>query len=250
MSFSVYLVKKVMPGLLLQAARALKGQVWRLMHPQPVQSISLEDQLPWCSPDVWQRIVDFYIARSSPIVFEYGTGGSSIHHIRNLMAEGGTYIGVEHKPDKYAQVLDIVMNYAVQQGVTMELYSSSTLMPPDFPVDAYEAVFRLSSQGIAGCNVNLKLRPPHNRTHDGDSTLEEFREYSYALNRSCDVIIVDGRARKACVNYVLDHGLLKLGGLLVLFEAGRGVEGWLGGPALTGTSNYQPEVQRNVGFGR
>lgn len=189
------------------------------------------------------------MARPSPIVFEYGTSVSSIHHIGNLLAQGGTYIGVEHKPDKYLQVLNMVMNNAVQHGLAIEMNSGSIQSPPNFPMSAYDVVFRISSKGTIGCTVNLKLRLPHNRTHDEDGTLDEFREYVHALTKPCDIIIVDGRARKVWVNYVLDHSLLKPGGVLVLFEAGRGVERCLGCPALTETSNYQQEVQRMLSVG-
>jgi hypothetical protein len=64
-----------------------------------------------------------------------------------------------------------------------------------------------------------------------------------------DVVIVDGKVRKACVNRVLDTDFLKSDGMLALFEAWRGMDGWMGRPALTGPSNYQLEVQRMLALG-
>jgi hypothetical protein len=198
---------------------------------------------------VWERIVDFYTDRASPVIVEYGTGASSFYHVRNLLTKGGTYIGVEHKPDWYLHVLHAILRYSVLHSLTIKSSIEPAPMPPDFPVLAYDAVFRLTGESVTGCTVVLKLRPPYNRTRDADGTLAEFREYVYALNEPCDVVIVDGRARKACINYVLDNNYVKPGGLLVLFEAGRGVDGWLGWPALSGTSDYQPEVQRMLALG-
>jgi hypothetical protein len=245
----MYLMKKAMPAPLLRVARSLKGWMWRLTHAELVSPEPLEDQFPWISPDVWKRIADFYMPRPAPVVFEYGTGASTLHHIRNLLNKGGTYIGVEHKPDWYFYVLHAVIRYGVRNGLTIKASGQITPMPVDFPANAYDVIFHLSGSDIAGCTVKLKLRPPYKRTQDTDGTLLEFREYVWALTESADVIIVDGRARKACINYVLDNALLRPGGLLVLFEAGRGVEGWLNSPALTGTSNYQPEVQLMLTLG-
>ena len=244
-----YHVKKALPAPLLQAARDWKSGIWRLLHPAPAHPLPLEDQFPWCSPDVWQRVVDSYLSVPQPKVFEYGTGVSSIWHIRNLLAEGGTYIGVEHDLDWYAQVLQAVLRYGVRHGLLVACSSQPVTMPDDFPVPANDAFLKLSGPQITGCEVVLKLRLPFNRSRDADGTLAEFREYVKALDEPCDVVIVDGRARKACVNHALDLALLKPGGSLVLMEAGRGVEGWLGWPASSGTSDYQPEVERMLALG-
>ncbi|MEW6406432.1 MAG: hypothetical protein AB1649_32000 [Chloroflexota bacterium] len=238
-----------MPTSLLQAACRLKLDIWRLLHPAPVHPLSLEDQFPWCSPNVWQRVVDFYLARPSPVIFEYGTGASSLHHMRNLLAGGGTYIGVEHEMDWYAQVLHFVVCFGIRNGLTVKTTLAPVNMPARSKVAAYDATLHLSGPGLAGCTAKLKLRSPYNSAKEGDGTLEEFREYVYALDEPGDVVVIDGRARKACVNYILDTGFLKPGGLLALFDAGRGTEGWLGWPALTGTSNYQPEVRRMLALG-
>lgn len=248
MAHSLYWLKKNLPSPILSYAQKLKLFCWNLFHKQ-CSSVSLDEQFPWCSPNVWERIVDFYNNRQSPVIFEYGTGASSIHHIRNLLTMGGTYIGVEHKPDWYAHVLHAILRYGIQHNLTIESSGEPAAVPHDFPVHAYDAVFRLTGGNVTGCTVILKLRPPYNRKEDADGTLAEFREYVYALSYPCDVVIVDGRARKACINYTLDNNLIKPGGLLVLFEAGRGVDGWLGWPALSGSSDYQPEVRRILALG-
>ena len=61
--------------------------------------------------------------------------------------------------------------------------------------------------------------------------------------------MIDGRARKECVHHVLRSALLKNGGLVALFEAGRGIDGWMNSPALTGSYDYQPEVREMIAAG-
>jgi hypothetical protein len=245
-----YWIKKTMPKLMLRAARAMKVRIWRLKQGNAREMTArLEYEFPWSSPNVWQRVVDFYVERSVGVIFEYGTGVSSLHHIRNLALQGGRYIGVEHQPEWYVEVLSAVVRQAVSYCWAVDVSGEPVSIPDKFPVAAYDTVLHLSGNDIPGCTVTLKLRPPHNRTDDADGTLEEFQDYVYALTEPSDVVIVDGRARKACINYALDNNMVNPGGVLVLFEAGRGVEGWLDWPALQGTSNYQPEVQRMLELG-
>jgi hypothetical protein len=239
-----------MPQSMLRAACAMKARLWHLKQPRAIKCTKLlEDDFPWSSPNVWQRVVDFYVERSAGVIFEYGTGVSSLHHIRNLAFRGGAYIAVEHKPEWYVEVLSAVVRQATSHRWAMEMSGGAVPLAGEYPVAAYDTVLHLSGHDIVGCTVTLKLRPPYNRTDDADGTLQEFREYVHALTEPCDVVIVDGRARKACINYALDNSMVKAEGLLVLFEAGRGVEGWLDWPSLQGTSDYQPEVQRMLELG-
>lgn len=244
-----YRMKKTMPFPLLRAGRTLKASIWHLLNSKATKSLPLADQFPWCSPNVWERIVNFYSSIPRPVVLEYGTGVASIWHVGNLLAQGGTYIGVEHKQDWYRKVLDEVISYGLHKGLNVKYTGKPLITSSNLYSTSYDAAFTLEGREFAGCTVKLKLRPPHERIQGTDGTLAEFREYVEALDETCDVIVVDGRARKACVNYVLDTNFLKPGGLLVLLEAGRGLEGWLGSPAFTGTSNYQPEVQRMLTLG-
>jgi hypothetical protein len=239
-----YLIKKNMPVPVLEAARTFKGRLWNLFGYKCKNNVEIEYDLPWCSPDVWQKIVTFYLNIPKPIIFEYGTGAASIWHIRNLLTKGGTYIGVEHKQNWYIQVLDAVIRFAVSRGLSVKYIGEKPTTALDLSRSFYDSVLEVGGPKLPICKVKLKLRPPRTKRRDLEGTLEEFREYVEAVDEKCNVVIVDGRARKACVNYVLDNGFLRSSGLLVLFEAGRGIEGWLGSPALTGMSDYQPEVQR------
>ena len=84
-------------------------------------------------------------------------------------------------------------------------------------------------------------RPAHGQT--GCGTYEEFQEYVAAPRGRFDLVVVDGRARKACVRHVLEQGLLSERGLLVLYEAGRGHADWPVASHRHGTWDYQPEVE-------
>ena len=97
--------------------------------------------------------------------------------------------------------------------------------------------------------MKLKLRRGYPRTDSGDRALEDFSEYVNAVDEPGDVVIVDGKARKACINHILDKNLVKPGGMCVLFEAWRGTENWMAEAQLTGSADYQPEVQRMLNLG-
>src|SRR2546422_5702324 len=58
--------------------------VWDLLHDSRSE-LSWEQDSPMSSPNVWRFVVDFYMHRSKPLVFEYGLGVSTLHHIRNLL---------------------------------------------------------------------------------------------------------------------------------------------------------------------
>lgn len=244
-----YAIRKNVPAPILSTAQSIRSALWFLIHRKPTSLEPLEEQFPWSSPDVWEQVVDCYSRISRPVIFEYGTGVSSMWHIRNLLKQGGTYIGVEHKQDWYEQVLNAVIGYGVRHHIAVALRSQPASMMADGSVVAYDVHIELTASQMAGCTVILKLRTPSHRTSDADGTLAEFQDYVEALDTVCDVVVVDGRARKACVNYVLDEHFVKLGGLLALYEAGRGRPGWLDAPTLTGSLNYQPEVDRMMNLG-
>lgn len=239
---------KSLPASWYDKAQSARLLLLRKLHLRD-KSLSLEEDFPYSSPNVWKRVVDFYLARPEPLVFEYGGGVSSLHHIGNLLRMGGRYIGVEHSRKWYIIVVNALLRYCVKEGLSVKAEITPAQMPPEFPVAAYDVDFNISGANLAGCRASIKLRPAYNRVDPGEGTFAEFKEYVCALKEPCDVVVVDGRARKACVNYALDSGLIKTGGLLVLMEAGRGKKGWLGSHALQGTNDYQPEVKRMLALG-
>ncbi|MEO0271927.1 MAG: hypothetical protein ABIM30_02410 [candidate division WOR-3 bacterium] len=204
-----------------------------------IKETNLLEQFPWTSPNVWEMIVSHYRNKTMPTVFEYGTGASSIWHIRNLIQQGGNYIGVEHDTDWFCRVLCALLELGIRQqlciGCEEEFIEGKKC----------DASLVLRKMNRTECHVTLKLRPPV----ESNDPAQRYAEYVRAITDPCDVIIVDGRPRKACVNCVLDNHLIKPGGILVLMHAVRVKEGWLGYPALKGESDYQPEVNRMIDLG-
>jgi hypothetical protein len=72
--------------------------------------------------------------------------------------------------------------------------------------------------------------------------------YLNALANSCDVVIIDGAHRKGCIQRVLQTDYLKIGGLVVLMEAGRGSPDWWE-DNLTGENDYTEEVNEMLKLG-
>lgn len=237
----------VFPPRMHSQFRNVRRLLWEVIHPRP-REVPFEDDFPWSSPNVWQRVVDFYALRCAPTIFEYGTGVSSVHHIRNLLPLGGTYLGAEHDADWFVMVIQAIVRYCIRYKLNLAI----EIRPVELPgqgMKACDALLRISTSNGENCFAKLMLRHAEACRDPEGATFSELCNYIRALREACDVVIIDGAARKACVNYVLDTDLLKPGGLLALFEAGRGMKNWLGRPTLTGERSYQPEVQRMLDLG-
>ena len=205
-------------------------------------------QVPWCSPNVWHDILRFYRNRHRPVVFEFGCGVSTLHHIRALLPCGGTYIGVESDPVWYARVVAAVLAESIGRGNRVELVGREGGSPASSVGDLDRRIL-IKGPADSICTVDLRLRPEDREGATAAGAAGAWAPYVEALREPCDVLIIDGKARKACVNRALDRNLIKPGGLLVLFEAGRGLKHWFGRPTLTGEDDYQSEVQRIMRLG-
>ena len=227
---------EIAKGLLPRKFR--KALKHKLLSPRGY--VDLQTQPPWSSPNVWEVVVATYLGKKHPAIFEYGAGASSIHHLRNLLnGRGGSYTAVEHDRSWYGRVCGAVVELAVRLG------RSCTTRQTVFGTDALDFHMSISMADSFFCEICLKWRAPERGFREGEGSSEQFENYIKASGEGpYDLLVVDGRARKACVDHVLDNHLLKKGGTLALFDAGRGIEGWLGKPALTGDGDYQPAVRR------
>lgn len=222
------LVGGVSPAVLVRAAlhfavRSLRGKAGLLVRP--------ELSFPWTSPDVWARVEDHYRAIADPTVFEWGIGVSTIWHVRALLSKGrGTYVGVEHNVLWTVQVVASLLREAAARGVDASLECSRSGPDADLTLR------------LGGCRVVLRLRP---RRRDGEGEDGRYGAYAAALDLPVDVVVIDGRARNACVDRALSTGWLRQGGLLALYEAGRGEEGWFEGMGR-GKHDYRREVDEMV----
>ena len=233
-----HLARKFLPEPMLRVARRARQTVWNMKHGRGPE-VAWEDDFPWCSPDVWSRIVESYMKRPRPWVCEYGTGVSTLHHIRNLLKVEGTFIGIEHNPDWYDKLVARVISYCARHGLRLTSEVSFVLTDgrSGGASSGVDTVMTISDGAGLRCTVKLRLRPT-----SGTGYVEAFDE-------PCDAVLIDGKRRKACVRHVLDSGLVKTGGLIVLLEAWRGMDEVDGRPTLTGKFDYRPEVRRMQALG-
>lgn len=239
-------VRSSAPRPLLRLARSARAGAWKLRHSR--RSAPIESEAPWCSPNVWERIVKAYSGALDPVVGEYGTGASTLHHIRNLLERRGTYVGVEHEPDWYYKVLQGIARLCLNRGIRLT-GSVESVASAGREVFALDTVLSLSGENGSCCMVKVKLRHRGACADPHGATREEMLDYVLALEERCDVAIVDGVARKACIAHVLGSGLLRSAGTLMIHDAGHGVQNWLGRPTLTGTRDYRPEIERLLAMG-
>jgi predicted O-methyltransferase YrrM len=129
-------------------------------------------------------------------VFEYGTGGSTIFFAKRVKQ----VISVEHDETWFQMVRHAV-----------------------------------SKQLLDNCTINLELPVPHqdnrqfglvevkygstNVTYEGLSFENYVRNIAYYPEQYFDIVLVDGRARSACVEAALPK--IKSGGLMILDNAER-----------------------------
>ena len=187
-----------------------------------------ENGRPLTSENTWKALTNHYVSMDRPArILEYGSGFSTYYHIKSLLYHrGGHLVSVEHNTEWYrgmARSLERVYGKFFDNE-RIEISESGRVVVLDY-----------------------LLRP--GTASEGCGTLKEFNKYVLAPTGKFDLVVVDGRARKACVNHVLDQDLLNGDGLLVLFEAGRGHPEWRNEKQMAGTFDYQPEVNRLLEMG-
>lgn len=185
---------------------------------------------PWSSPNIWEELVRAYQKIERPVIFEYGTGSSSLWHIENLMKQGGgTYIGVEIDPNWFWSLIGAVVVRVGKQ------YPAINIMKNAFKVDTEQTPSVNISIVADALQIILKLR-------------SDTDEYVAALDQLCDIVVIDGAHRKLCVRHILENQRVKPGGMLMLMEAGRGSPDWWEGQR-TGDYDYSAELTRLMDLG-
>ena len=194
---------------------------------------------PLTSQNVWEKLCKFYMLLSRPPrILEYGSGISTFYHLENLKKIGrGELVSIEHDFKWYLKLRNSfqVIYSSEFSDYTEMVKNTQNKINWSFSINDKKLIFQYfyrQNQGRTGCG-----------------TFEEFKDYVIAPSGKFDVIIIDGRARKACVQHVLKSQLLAEDGLLVLFEAGRGHSIWPKKDQMHGTYNYQSEVNALVSLG-
>lgn len=222
-------IKKLLPRPVLMHGERLKNEKRRILS---AAQMLLDGGYPWMSPNIWEEIVSFYRGIDSPTVFEFGTGASSLFHFSELVKlDKGCYIGVEHDPQWFWNVVAAFFNMAhkLNFNITATMNKNKIEEPA---VDERNVDVKIECGGVT---VLLRLRP-------------SLRTYLASFDIPCDVVVIDGISRKECVRKILSTQQLKKGGLLMLMEAGRGSDKWWEGK-LDGENDYSPEVSTLLSIG-
>ena len=190
----------------------------------------LEDDYPWMSPNIWNEIVNFYRHLDSPVIVEFGTGASTINHFFEMTKlEKAKYIGIENDPSWFWLVVASLLNKSQKMGIDCDIKMNHREQSNNF-------------QGYVDVEMNFNNVIFLLRLRTSES------EYFAAFDKLCDVIVIDGIARKQCVQMILHSDYLRNGGLMILMEAGRGSDRWWEGK-LYGDSDYSKEVELLLSLG-
>lgn len=157
------------------------------------QGSPLEDRRPW----VAYGAIDFLrrIVRPGMRAFEWGGGGSTVF----LLDRGVTLTSIEHDADWFARLQERLSESGLSSDVR--------LVPPD-----------------AACAERADPGDPNNYfSTDPRHVAQSFRDYVGAIDSvpdsSLDLVLVDGRARPACVRHA--RAKVRPGGWLMLDNADR-----------------------------
>jgi hypothetical protein len=141
--------------------------------------------LPWWSLDAIREADAFLRSRPTARVLEYGSGASTIWLARRAMS----VVSVEHDPSWYPVVLERLAGYP---NARLKLIG-----PDPHPVEGYLS----EKKGWRG---------------------RSFHDYASAIEQEeglFDLIVIDGRARAACLRHARDR--LAGGGLILFDNSGR-----------------------------
>lgn len=157
---------------------------------------------PWLPYQV-TRFID---ALHPATVFEWGSGGSTLHFTRMPCVR--QVVTVEHEPVWFEAVCRVLSQepWGLQGGSYLrEMFSRKGLsveyrcIPPE--------------PGDVGPD---KANPDHYKSGSTELGPCNFREYAEAIDEQgeFDLILVDGMARASCLKHAVSH--VRLGGVLVL----------------------------------
>jgi len=185
----LHVFKKIFKALGLLSILDRYSQKNRLAHfTRALFAIhDLDDMLlldvPWWTYPAIKEVAAFLARRRNPTVFEYGSGASTLW----LAKRAARVLSVEHDPKWYTKVLNASSNFS-----NIELMQKH---PDDVFKDGY-----------------LSERLP-------GKSFEQYVNAIHLTQQRFDLIIIDGRARVACLKHCTQH--LKPGGLIVLDNSNR-----------------------------
>jgi SAM-dependent methyltransferase len=160
----------------------------------------LDRRLPWIVFEATDFLADFLNRerqRGRPLrVFEYGSGGSTLF----WLAFGAAVVSVEHDPQWYARLR--------QRLDAASPVDYRLVLPEPGAIDS-----RTADIADPGCYLSDDASFRGCTFRDYVSQIDPFPDGHF------DVILIDGRARPACIRHSVDK--VRPGGLLVLDNADR-----------------------------
>lgn len=155
----------------------------------------LEHHQPWLNFAVTEFLAAELKRRSAPLVFEWGSGASTLF----WMDHGARVTSIEHDAEWHAEI--------------------SALLAPAAPVDyrLVEPVANIHGPGLDPADPQLCISAdPRFHGHDFSNYVSQVDELA---DGSLDMVVVDGRSRPACLMRAVPK--VRPGGLLVLDNADR-----------------------------
>lgn len=153
--------------------------------------------LPWWNMNATDKVESFLRNRQGAVVFEYGSGSSTVW----LAKRAGHVFSVEHSADWFGYLNEL---QTLPDNVTLR------------HVPADDSVAR-DTEYASG------------RTGEDEDTFRAYVKSIADAGRLFDLIIIDGRARAACLREA--KSFLADGGMIVFDNAGR--------------SRYQPAIENS-----
>lgn len=141
--------------------------------------------VPWWTYESAELVERFLAGRPDARVLEWGSGASSVW----LASRAGSVTSIEHDPE-----------WAEQIGPVLPANAQVVAVPPTLASQS-EAPIRSAKKGFEGL---------------------DFRDYVEGIDRQhgdFDLVVVDGRAREACLERAVDR--LAPGGLIVVDNVER-----------------------------
>lgn len=158
---------------------------------------AIKDEVPWVTFEAKEWIEAFLIQHRSKetIVFEYGSGGSTVFFTRRV----SKVISAEHNQQWYAVVCNILQSKNVSNCKYL-------LMEP---------------QSISACSISDAADPQSYASHEYENmSFEAYVKSIDAYPNECfDMVFIDGRARPSCILHARNK--VKSGGIIILDNSER-----------------------------
>lgn len=146
------------------------------------------DQTPWMGYDAIEWL-DLYL-HPGMTVFEWGSGGSTLFFSKRV----SYVVSIEHDPWWYHHTKDQLARLGIR-NVFLALICPETISTPDTEYSSTDRKYKGQTFQAYASSIDLRANPPY------------------------DLVLVDGRARVACIKHARAN--IKSGGYLMLDDSER-----------------------------